>query len=156
MHYIKTLGQSMRQLLSILLGAVTWSPALACSCETIPPVASEVARAHTVFVGRVMKMAVERRIAEPGLLHESEVLVCTFSVAAPIKGVTPGKIEVVVITALQGSACGFPFEIGSSYLVYASVFRNELETSICRRTRLFDTVGKNEAEEARQVATKGP
>ena len=34
-----------------------------------------------------------------------------------------------------GAACGFQFELGERYLVYASVYRGDMETSVCRRTR---------------------
>jgi predicted small secreted protein len=140
----------MKHPLSILASVVACATALACSCDTMPGVAGEIARSDTVFAGRVMKMAIERRVAEPGLPRETEVLVCTFVVVARIKGIAEQK-EVVLVTSTQGSACGFPFEIGSKYLVYASVFRGELETSICRRTRQLDIIGQKEAEEAQQV-----
>jgi hypothetical protein len=119
----------------------------------MPAVSGEIARSDAVFGGRVMKMAIERRVAEPGLPRETEVLVCTFAVVARIKGVTEQK-DVVVVTSTQRSACGFPFEIGSKYLVYASVFRGELETSICRRTRQLDVTGQKEAEEAQQIVAR--
>ena len=143
----------MKNLLSTLASVAACASALACSCDTTPDVAGEVARSDAVFAGRVMKMAIERRVAEPGLPRETEVLVCTFAVVARLKGIAEKK-EVVVVTSTQGSACGFPFEIGSKYLVYASVFRGELETSICRRTRQLDVIGQKEAEEAQQVVAR--
>jgi hypothetical protein len=142
----------MKVFLSLSFGWLATASALACSCAEPPVVAEEVARSDAVFAGRVMRVAIERRTITAGLPDETEVMVATFSLIAPIKGITPDNTEVVIITALHGSACGFPFKLGSKYLVYASLMRGALETSSCRRTCSFDVTGQNEAEEARQLA----
>lgn len=47
--------------------------------------------------------------------------------------------EEVVITTGQGSGdCGFYFEVGKSYLVYAYGNLGNLETNICQRTSLVE------------------
>jgi hypothetical protein len=53
--------------------------------------------------------------------------------------VSPGQQEIAISTGLGGGDCGFPFQRGLEYVVYA--FRNSegrLETNICSRTRRLD------------------
>lgn len=92
----------------------------------------EFARSDAVFVGRVVQMAVEQR-SEGN--YRYEVRVCHFQVSEGFKGIDDQKKELTIVTRMSGSACGFPFELGERYLVYASVYQGEMETNICRRTR---------------------
>lgn len=39
-----------------------------------------------------------------------------------------------VRTPIGGAACGFPFEVGQDYIVYAHEYKGQLHTSICSRT----------------------
>lgn len=117
---------------AVTLAIATFGRAFGCSCDTLPPMEVEFARSDTVFVGRVVQMAVEPR-SEGN--YRYEVRVCRFQISEGFKGFEDQKKEVTVVTRMSGSACGFPFELGERYLVYASVYHGEMETSICRRTR---------------------
>ena len=55
-----------------------------------------------------------------------------FEVAATYRG-TAAK-ELIVNTSNQSSACGYPFEEGHDYLVYASPYQGELTAGACTRT----------------------
>lgn len=46
--------------------------------------------------------------------------------------------SILLSTASVSSMCGFPFEKGKTYLIYAFGPRKELSTSICTRTALID------------------
>ena len=46
----------------------------------------------------------------------------------------PGLTTAIVNTADNGGECGYPFEAGKSYLVYAFRAPDGLHTSICSRT----------------------
>ena len=52
--------------------------------------------------------------------------------------VEAGHEHVVVVTAETEAACGFTFEVGQSYLVYASDLEGDAyRVSLCSRTRLM-------------------
>ena len=46
----------------------------------------------------------------------------------------PSKKQVTVQTGLSGASCGYPFEFGESYLVYAYAGQSAPHTSLCTRT----------------------
>lgn len=119
-------------ILILALASAAFVRALGCSCATLPPMEAEFARSDSVFVGRVVQMSIEAR-AEGN--YRYEVKVCRFEIIEAYKGIETQKKEFSVVTRMSGSACGFPFELGDRYLVYASVYRGEMETSVCRRTR---------------------
>lgn len=121
-----------RLVLLLSLAIVSSERAFGCSCDALPPMEVEFARSNAVFVGRVVQMAVEPR-SEGN--YRYEVRVCRFQISEVFKGIEDQKKEFIIVTRMSGSACGFPFELGERYLVYASVYRGEMETSICRRTR---------------------
>lgn len=103
------------------------------------------------------------------------VVVCTFSNAEVLKVTVEEKKDMIVVTAPYEASCGYPFHIGDEYLVYASIRRGELETSICDRTRplekgtlkkgtdgssindfVLDDSGKKEAAAVRAFLKKKP
>jgi hypothetical protein len=53
-----------------------------------------------------------------------------------LSGVAPGENEIEIATGMGGGDCGYPFQPGEDYVVYA--YKNaegRLETNICSRTR---------------------
>src|SRR5438876_5661596 len=53
-----------------------------------------------------------------------------------LSGVAPGQNEIEIATGMGGGDCGYPFQPGEDYVVYA--YKNaegRLETGICSRTR---------------------
>ena len=55
------------------------------------------------------------------------------------------KPEQIVYTAQQGSACGFPFEVGREYVVFTYANETQLWTSHCSRTALLEPGVENAA-----------
>jgi hypothetical protein len=118
--------------------------ALACSCVPVGPPCAGFSEARAVFVGTVQarvdaKESVTATIATGSRRGEIETTALRMSDFRLAVGETfsgdPGR-EVVVRTAPDTAMCGFPFEVGRSYLVYAS--RDDAGrygTSICSRTR---------------------
>ncbi len=53
---------------------------------------------------------------------------------------------IVVETADNSAACGFPFQRGKSYLVYGHVYENMPQTNICTRTRLLENADEDIAD----------
>jgi hypothetical protein len=111
----------------------------ACSCIAPPPPKEALAAASAVFSGKVTAVAAAGD-------HEKAV---TIEIKATWKGVEKKK-EVVVYTANDGAACGFGFEKGKSYLVYANLLKRGddkvLSTSICTRTAGLEAAAKDVKE----------
>jgi len=115
---------------------------MACGCVGPNPVCSVYWSTDSLFLGRVVRIEhvydqpPEERVVDgkkitiigPGqnLVH--------FEVTKVYRG-APSSEQVVIHTADQGSACGYAFEQGHDYLVYASPQPNgELNTGYCTRT----------------------
>ena len=105
--------------------------AFACSCIMPGTVAEEVDRADAVFAGTVI--ALDNSDYKAYVFPDIEV---TFTVQEYWKG---DVLDTVVIHTGQGGGdCGFAFEEGKSYLVYAYADDNgDLKEKICCRTALL-------------------
>lgn len=110
--------------LALVAGLSLSDAALACSCIVTPD--AQVARdgSDAVFSGTVT-----------GIARTGRMLKVTIQVDRAWKGVQCG--EVTLETAADGATCGFGFEEGKSYLVYAAE-ENGLTTNLCTRTRSID------------------
>ena len=99
----------------------------ACSCAPPPPPKEALAASSAVFTGKVV--AVE----DVGDFQRS----VTIEVASSWKGVKAKTVTVK--TAKDSAACGYGFEKGKSYLVYAREVKEGeakvLSTNLCSRTR---------------------
>lgn len=101
-------------------------PAYACSCVRPEPVNESVAQATAVFAGRVIDI-------EPVDNRRIEV---DFDVETVWKGATTSTIS--IYTAPNSAMCGYSFEEGRSYLVYAHQRQGTLlQVSQCSRTNLL-------------------
>ena len=117
-----------------LLGSLWLSPACdtgLCTCVGPRTPAQALESADAAFTGRVIRMRDTVFPGEPpnGGWQRRYV---TLRVDRSWKGVETRTVTVV--TGTGGGDCGFPFEEGESYLVYARGGPDELETSICGRT----------------------
>lgn len=95
--------------------------AFACSCVQPRPPAQALEESAAVFTGRVVDV-------EP-VVSGSNV---QFSVDRAWKGVSSTSVKIT--TSQIGGACGYPFDEGTKYVVYAHGSES-LETSICTRTQ---------------------
>jgi hypothetical protein len=110
--------------------APAW-PARACSCIAPGPPADELARSTAVFAGQATGFQM------------GEATVVTFQVGTVWKG--PVESTLLVQTARDSAACGYAFEIGREYLVYAGGSPEALEVNLCSRTRLMAEAGEDVA-----------
>lgn len=106
-------------LLLALLPARVW----ACSCAPPADPTTELTNATAVFVGRV---------------YSVEGAAGTLWVHLEVSQVWKGPFQslITVHTPTDSAACGYPFEQGQEYLVYAHGDLNALEVNACSRTRL--------------------
>ena len=114
---------------------------LGCSCAPPPELSVAVGQADAVFAGRVVGLTLNPASPEdPTSSFMPEDLVVTFVVSRVWKwptgeagdGIT--RMTAIVMTAFTCCVCGYPFEIGETYLVFAQGDADSLRTSICTRT----------------------
>ena len=59
-----------------------------------------------------------------------------------LSGIPPGQSEIEIVTGYGGGDCGYAFQTGMDYVVYAYLdAQGRLATSICSRTRQLDQAG---------------
>lgn len=116
--------------LALTLGFGLSDMALACTCAPPPPPAEARDAADSVFSGRVLSVT-------PG----KNGLDVEIQVDRSWKQARCGTV--VVQTASDSAACGFGFEVGKSYLVYADIEKGKLTTSLCSRTRAIEDAGED-------------
>jgi hypothetical protein len=115
------------------LAALLPSSASACSCNFLPD-AEVINWSKEVFRGRVLSL--ER----PGTFdfkYPKSMWIVRLEVITAWKG--SGDPELVVITSMDGTACGVPFKKGVEYLVFAAPRSAvaPLWTSWCQYTEEF-------------------
>jgi hypothetical protein len=130
----RTLAALASLVLTVLGVVVLFSPdcAYACSCAMPPGTQKERAEralssSEAVFSGEVAAIEKEAATAShPG------TATATLRVSEVWKG--PERATLEVSTASQESACGFPFEEGREYLVYA-YGKHDLNVDLCSETK---------------------
>lgn len=130
---------------------VPWNvrPVAACSCA-VPRTADYLEHSDTVFAGRVLEVG---RIKD----GQSSGTLIDVTLAVDRAWLGAAEAEMVVRTAASEASCGYTFEAGKRYIVYARTtgervsildapagtpgqpgFEKVLETSFCSPTREFD------------------
>jgi hypothetical protein len=112
--------------LTLALGSA--GPARACSCAPPPDAPTALAGAHAVFQGTVVAVALEDE-------ERFQQAVATFSVSKVWKGPVGRSVE--IRTSSSSASCGWEFQIGAEYVVYAYVWPQtdlQLRTHLCTRT----------------------
>ena len=110
----------------------------ACSCARPTSARRAAELSAAVFTGRVVEIR-----TVPGRFGPD--LRVTFAVARAWKGSTATRA--VVLTAASTSACGYPFVVGRTYLVFAAHEANgQLETGHCSRTAMLSHALKDATE----------
>jgi hypothetical protein len=129
----------MKKILLIATSFLIFSATSAIACKCIQSTPEEsFERAGTVFSGRVVDV-VEPSPAErqsprgnedPNFLSGVKV---TFEVSEVWKG--NNKQRLVVMTSDSSASCGYSFQEGEEYLVYASGEEAKLQTGLCSGTK---------------------
>lgn len=109
----------------MLVGGMLARPARACTCIPNPPPEEARAAAAGVFAAEVLDLE-DVEGSYPSDLRVTLRIIQTF------KGDYDETL--VVRTANNSAACGFPFQKGGSYLVYVDREESNLRVSLCSRT----------------------
>jgi hypothetical protein len=123
-----------RPLLAALVGLVAVSlprPAAACTCVDLSAAAA-LAAADAVFSARVKDIQ-PGTPAKPGWQSSNDPVVVLLDVSSYWKGRVTRAMTVT--TAESDISCGFPFERGRDYLIYARRVSDGLSTGLCSRTK---------------------
>lgn len=118
-------------------------PAWACSCIGTPSPCIAAGQSAAVFVGTVTEFAEPSRITRLGR-YELTRRTARFRVSEVLSGIPAWQKEIAILTGHGGGDCGFRFEPGTTYVVYA--YRNrqgDLETGICSRTREISSAAED-------------
>lgn len=105
-------------------------PTAACSCAEPNSVHEELEQSSAVFQGKVMEIKDSS--------HTRKVL---FEVKESWKGIE--QTQIIVVTGMGSGDCGYDFNIGQEYLVYAKG-EQSLSTNICDRTSSVQSVQVSE------------
>ncbi|MFA6391882.1 MAG: hypothetical protein WCW66_03990 [Patescibacteria group bacterium] len=117
---------------------------LACDCAGPPDVATEYFNADIVFSG--IATSFRERLGSDPAYKDAE-----FVVYDSWKGNADDARILTISTDAFGPACGFEFEEGKEYLVYATIARDgKMYTGSCGRTKLL-TSAVNEVDALNQV-----
>ena len=109
---------------------------LACSCvASLEPVKKQIEGAFTnsaaIFSGEVIEI-------KESPTNKYSVLI-KLKVDKSWKG--ESQAEITIITAKDSAMCGYNFEVGKKYLVYANGKKDELSAYNCSRTTTFSNTG---------------
>jgi hypothetical protein len=99
----------------------------ACSCNINPSPQQSLEKSGAVFSGKVLR--VNRPMIDTG--HNR--------VTIAVKEIWKGDIyeEITIYTPAQSPMCGYDFEEGKEYLIYANEWKDTLTVSLCSRTQLL-------------------
>ena len=110
----------------VFAGLLVPDASLSCSCEPPGTPLEELALYDAVFTGRVVEIA-----AIAGTPEEDVWIL--FQLSAVWKGEL--REDIAIRTGPYDAACGYPFEVGGEYLVYAYFLGDgDLYTGLCSRT----------------------
>jgi hypothetical protein len=113
--------------------------AFACSCIRPGTPQEELERSAVVFSGKVQNMKVRQQ--GPAQSSDDPVTV-VFETTKFWKG-QPSQ-TLVLETAASGASCGFEFQQGQEYIVYAfGADGGALQASLCSRTQLLGQAGED-------------
>ncbi|MFW6136423.1 MAG: hypothetical protein ACOC7N_06340 [Chloroflexota bacterium] len=101
----------------------------ACMCVPAGPPSDELERSTAVFAGKVTGV----EVPSGDVMSSADPVRVTFRIYTVWKG--PSRDSLTVTTARSTVSCGYEFEAGKEYLVYAYGEEDDLEVSLCSRTR---------------------
>lgn len=130
--------------IAIILLSGNFQQILACSCLSERPVCEAFGDAKTVFVGEVIEGKSAEKLSDA--IQQTGRSPFVFKVKQSFLGTDVDK-EIQIHTGSGFGDCGFPFQKGETYLIYA--YRNKngtLETSICTRSAHISRVDEEEFE----------
>lgn len=143
-----TIQQHKNIFLTIFLTFVWTLNSVACSCEGEGTVSGSVKYSDVVLSGQVISRTLTTNYDSLGIVvtgdtsnmyfkwHEFPTAVVKIKVDKMYKGQFVSD-TITILTPPNGAACGFYFQVGHKYIVYATIFDELLMTDKLKR-RTFD------------------
>ncbi len=100
----------------------------ACSCAELLSPTRAFDRATAVFSGIVVSLE-----GPINVISSADPVTATFQIDKVWKG--PQQSEITITTAISSVSCGYEFQIGQWYLVYANGAENNIQVDRCSRTK---------------------
>lgn len=116
---------------------------MACSCMAPGSASEELSKSSAVFSGTVT-----------GIQSIGNSKQITLNIDRSWKGDVASSTK--VSTGMDSAGCGFEFEVGSSYLVYATQSEGELYTGLCSRTALLSSASADVLALGEPVVSSAP
>lgn len=116
--------------------------AQACSCLSAGPPCQAFWKADAVFLATVKSKSVVTVEVDSETKRTEQQVSVRFLVDDVYRGLLGGS-DVEILTGIDSAACGYNFEKGKRYLVYAQEDGNKLRTTLCSRTRLLTDAKKD-------------
>ena len=137
---------------ALLVAVALFAPsrADACSCVGGTPLCDTFWRTSAVFIGEVVGIAGFEEAAPSGTAGRYLRRRVTLRVDRLFRGQSAPQVEVV--TGVGGGDCGYPFQRGEKYLVFANVWDGRLSVSICGPTRRLSDAAEELAYVSRSFA----
>lgn len=119
---------------------IVWQGNLANACSCLPTTPQQsLSNSQAVFAGRVIDVIqpnpVETQNSRRRQTSSSEEIKVIFEVSKVWKG--RRKPQLIVMTSNSSASCGYSFQKGQEYLVYASSQASRLTTGLCSGTKLL-------------------
>jgi hypothetical protein len=132
------------RLVVVLAGICLVLPGIvgACDCVNAGPPCKAFSATPNVFTARVTRIASVRVKMPDGIEYPQELV--QLQIERNYRG-QEGKSTVEIVTGEGGGDCGFLFEEGKRYLVYAYPHpaTGKLYTGICQRTRILSEAAED-------------
>jgi hypothetical protein len=141
----------MQVFVAFALIAITLPRLWGCSCMGSGTPCDAAGRSSAAFIGTVLEIteparpvasgttgtALGRRTAGDGLTPPPRPLrKVRIQIHEVLSGVDPAQRDIEVLTGQGGGDCGYPFQTGTEYVLYAyNNAEGSLETGICSRTQ---------------------
>jgi hypothetical protein len=122
--------------LAVVWGAHPIDSAYACSCMAPRPPAEARDEADAVFTGTVTGI-----LQQPVQENSDQPFLVSFLVSQSWKGANGAELS--VLTSGSSASCGYSFNQGGQYIVYATMQDGRLHTSLCSRTNALDQAAED-------------
>jgi len=139
-----TVQQHRNILLTIILTLFGTINSFACSCEGEGTVSGSVKYSDVVFSGQVISRTLTTNYDSVGIVVTGDSSKMYFEWRAYPTAVVRIKVDkmykgqlvsdtITILTPPNGAACGYYFQVGQKYLVYATIFDELLMTDKLKR-----------------------
>jgi hypothetical protein len=150
--------------LLILIFTFSIAKSFACSCiETNESLSEKVQiafhQADLIISGKVVEIII---VNKARIRSSADPIIYKFEIAKTIKGKIQKEI-IEIASETSEASCGYKFELGKSYLVYAlksshfgELTKNEFDyvTSLCNRNQKLKKVNKKELRKLKNLNCK--